>query len=101
MQSILISRVYKKISPKNRREFDQEITVVTIVEIEKAIKSFENNKSAGMDGLPAEFYKTFDEIFKTNLHKLCIEISQLEEMPRSMRQAVTSCLYKKEAEGHN
>ena len=54
-----------------------------------------------MDGLPAEFYKTFDEIFKTNLHKLCIEISQLEEMPRSMRQAVTSCLYKKEAEGHN
>ena len=59
------------------------------------MKSFENNKSASIDGLPAEFYKTFHEIFKTNLRKLCIEIPQLGEMLRSMRQAVTSCLYKK------
>ena len=40
MQSTLISWVKKKISPENRRECDQEITVA---EIEKAIKSFENN----------------------------------------------------------
>ena len=45
IQSTLISRVKKKISPKKRRECDQEITVA---EIEKAIKSFENNKSPVM-----------------------------------------------------
>ena len=73
------------------RECDQEITVA---EIEKVVKSFENNKSPGKDGLPPEFYKAFNNIFKTDLHKLYIEISQLGEMPRSMRQAVISCLYK-------
>ena len=91
IQSTLISKVKKKISPKNRRECDQEITVG---EIEKAIKFFENNKSPGDDGLPVEFYKTFNEILKTDLHRLYNEISQLGEMPRSMRQTVIPCLYK-------
>ena len=91
----LISRTKKKISPKNRHERDQEITVA---ETEKAIKSFENNKSPGNDGLSAEFYKTFNELLKKNLHKLYIENSQLWQVPRSMRQTVISCLYKKETE---
>ena len=62
MQPTLISRVKKKISPKTRREYNQKITVA---EIERAIKSFESNKSvesnksAGNDALPAEIYKTF------------------------------------------
>ena len=94
MQSPLILVVQKKISPKNRCECNQKIT---ITEIERAITCFENNKSPSNDGLPAEFYKTFNEILKTDLHKLYIEISLLGEMPRSMRQAVCtviSCLYK-------
>ena len=61
-----------------------------MAEIEKGIKSFENSKSPGNDGLPAEFYKTFNEILK-----LYIEISQLREMQRSMREAGISYLYKK------
>ena len=50
MQTTLISRIKNKISPKNRRECDQEITVA---KFEKAIKYFENNKSTGNDGPPA------------------------------------------------
>ena len=65
MQSTLISRIKKKISPKNRHECNQEITVA---ETEKTIKSFENNKSPSNRGLPAEFYKTFNEILKADLH---------------------------------
>ena len=91
MPSTLTSRL-KKISPKNRREYDQEKTVA---EIEKTVKSSENNKSPGNDGLPAELYKTFNEILKTDLDKLYIKISELGEMSRSIRQAVISCLYKK------
>ena len=53
MHSAMISRVKKKISHINRRECDQEITVP---EIEKAIKSFESNKSSSNNSLPAEFY---------------------------------------------
>ena len=33
------------------------------------------------------FVKRFNEILKTDLHKLYIKISQLEEMPRNMQQA--------------
>ena len=56
--------VKKKISPKNRLEFGQEITVA---ETEKAIKSFVNIKSPGNDVLPSEFCKTFNKILKTDL----------------------------------
>ena len=67
LESTLISKIKKKISPKKRRECYQEITVA---EYEKAKQSFENNKSLCNDGLPAEFYKTFTEILKTDLYKL-------------------------------
>ena len=53
--------------------------------------SYRNLKSnkTGNDGLPVEFYKTFNEILEADLHKLYIEISQLKEMPRSIRQVVS------------
>ena len=52
LKSSLIT-VIKKNSPKNNRcECDQEIT---IAKTEKATKFFENSKSPGNDGLPAEF----------------------------------------------
>ena len=73
MQLTLISRAKKKIWPKNRCEYDQEITVA---ETEKVIKPFENDKSPGKDGLPAEFCQTFNGIPLTDLQKLYIEISQ-------------------------
>ena len=61
MQSTLISKIKKKISPKNRRECDQEITVG---ETEKAIKAFENNKSRGDDGLLWNFTKLLMKYLK-------------------------------------
>ena len=45
----MISWVKKKISPKNRHECNQKITVA---KIEEAIKSFENKISPDNDGLP-------------------------------------------------
>ena len=60
---------------------------ISVAEIEKAIKSFENNKSSDNDGLPVEFYKTFNEILKTDLHKSYIKIPQLGMMLTSLRQA--------------
>lgn len=70
----LISNVTQKVSHKSRRAHHQEIAVA------------ENNFSPDDDNLPAKSYKTFNEILKTDLHKL----------PTSMQQAVTSYLQKKE-----
>ena len=93
MQYTLISKVKKKISPKNRRECDQEITVT---ETEKAIKSYENNKSPGNHALLAKFYKTFNEILKVDLHKLYIEIFQVGEMPRRYNRLRANSNYERE-----
>ena len=65
------------------------------------MKSFQNNKSPVDDGLPAEFYKNFNEIPKTGLHKWHIESSQLGEMPRSIWKTVISPLQKRRRRGHN
>ena len=56
------------------------------------MQSFQNNKSPVDDGLPAEFYKNFNEIPKTGLRKWHIESSQLGEMPRSIWETVISPL---------
>ena len=61
MQSTLISKDKRKISPKIRRECNQKITVA---ETKKGIKSFENNESASNNFLQAEIYKTFMKYFK-------------------------------------
>ena len=92
MQSTLISRVKKKISPKNRHECDRQITVA---ELEEVIKSFENKKSPVNDGLSTAFYKAFKEILKTDLRKLYIEIFKLRDAQKHAETAVISCLYKK------
>ena len=98
MQSTLISRIKKKTSLKNRRECNQEIT---FAEIEKTIKSFKNNKPPGNDGLPPEFYKTFNEILKTDLHKLHFEIPQLGQMPKHAAGSFILFLQKKRQRGYN
>ena len=98
MQSNLISKFKKKISPQNRRDCDQEITSA---ENEKAINSFENNKSPGNDGLPPEFYKTFNEILKRDLYKLYIEISQLGETEKHASDSYILFVQKQRQRGHN
>lgn len=55
IQNSLLKRIKKKITIENKKECEKEITLPEIV---KVIKSFENNKSPGHDGLPAKFYKT-------------------------------------------
>ena len=92
LKSSLVSVVKKNSSKNNRCECDQEITVA---KTEKATKFLENSKSPGNEGLPAEFSKTYNEILKTDLHRLYFKISQLGEIPRSMCQTVISCLYQK------
>ena len=54
----------------NKHECNQEITVA---EIQQAMNSFKNNKSPNNDVLTVEFYKTFNEILKADLHKCTLK----------------------------
>ena len=45
-----------KLTENQKTDLDQNITEQ---ELQEALKSFQNNKSPGNDGIPYEFYKTF------------------------------------------
>lgn len=64
-------------------------------EIQKAISTFENNKSTGNDDPTGEFYETFFETLVNDLQELYKEISEIGRMPDGMRQALIICIYKK------
>ena len=97
MLSTLISRTKKKISPKNRHERDQEITVA---ETEKAIKFFENNKSPGNDGLSAGFYKTFNELLKKDI-SCALKIPNYGRCREACGRLLYPVCTKRRQRGHN
>ena len=92
-QTEMLRKLYKTVSPQNRQLCEKDITTV---EIQKAMLTFQNNKSLGNDGLTGEFYKTFSsEMLLTDLQELYKEISEIGRMSDSMRQAVITFIYKK------
>ena len=91
-QNQMLRKLSKIVSRKNRQLCEKEIKPE---EIQKAILTFQNNKSPGNDGLTPEFYKTFSDILRTDLQELYNEISEIRRMPDSMRQAVITCICKK------
>ena len=56
---------------KITHEDNENLTkTITLAELKTALFQMENGKSPGIDGLPIEFYKTFHELFKTDLLQL-------------------------------
>ena len=56
---------------KITHEDNENLTkTITLAELKTAIFQMENGKSPGIDCLPIEFYKTFHELFKTDLLQL-------------------------------
>lgn len=91
-QNKMLQKLNKQISAENKLKCEKNIETK---DIEQAIKSFQNNKSSGNDGLTTEFYKTFFDILQNDMTQLYKEISEKGKMPDSMRQAVITCIYKK------
>ena len=67
VQNEFINHLQTKVS-----EIDNETLTepLDLDEIDKALNSTENHKSPGIDGLPYEFYKTFWDILKYDLHEI-------------------------------
>lgn len=64
-------------------------------EILNAIKSFSNDKSPGLDGLPAEFYKHFWNELKPYFLRMVQTVFDNGTLSRSQRQGLITLLYKK------
>ena len=67
---------------------------LTEKEIYNSLKSFENNKSPGNDGLTKEFYYTFWDDIKDTFMKSLKEPKKLKYFCTSQRQAITKLLEK-------
>jgi hypothetical protein len=69
---------------------------VTLYECSKqAIHRLGLAKAAGPDGLPAEFYKSFEELIVHDLYNTLIEAHDLGFLPPTMREGDIVLLYKK------
>ena len=70
--------------------------MLTLNEISKALKNMKNNKTPGIDGFPADFFKFFWEKLKFFVLR-CLNQSFLEgTLPLTLRQCIISCLPKGE-----
>jgi hypothetical protein len=63
-------------------------------EIDKALKSFENNKSPGSYGLSKEFYQCFWDILKSDLLEVLNSAFKAGTLADSQREAIMTLLYK-------
>lgn len=54
------------------------------------------NKAPGLDGLPLDFYKTFEDLLSPLLFNVYKEAFELGALPKSMHSALITLIYKKE-----
>ena len=68
---------------------------IKIEEISQAIRSMPPNKSPGRDGLPADFYTTFEDIISPMLLEVYSDAFKAGTLPQSMHTTVISFIHKK------
>ena len=71
---------------------------ITELECDQVLKSFQNGKSPGNDGIPVEFYKQFWSRLKSLLVKCYNESYRSGKLPLSQTQAVITLVEKKDSD---
>ena len=79
---------------RDRLEFDILNENITVEEIESAIDSLKNNKTVGIDMIPAEFIKFNKGLIVNDLCILLNNMIEQEEFPDSWAEVVRSSIHK-------
>lgn len=69
--------------------------VPSLQEVENAIKQLKNNKAAGSDGIPAEFFKEGGRLLAEHTLMLIVKIWNTETIPSDLRDALIVTIFKK------
>lgn len=69
-------------------------TPITLDEISESLKKMKNNRSPGLDGYPAEFYKLFWVKLKHYVFKAINQVYKSKELSLTMKQCVITCIPK-------
>lgn len=75
---------YKQISPDHSAYLDKPFTKE---ELHNTIKALKPNKAPGTDGLPSEFYRTFQSSLVDHLLKVCNNVLLTGELPPSWTES--------------
>ena len=91
LQTLLQGQNIKRITDAEAKNIEGYLTVQ---EISYALKNTKNNKSPGLDGFPAEFFKVFWNSLKHCVTKAINASFNKGLMSLSLRQCVITCLPK-------
>ena len=72
-----------------------EILAPTITEVQTAIQRLKNNKSAGLDNIPAEFFKLGGELLTDHIHQIIVKIWTTESWIEQWNSSWINPIYKK------
>ena len=89
----LVNRTGNKIPDNNREVLEQKITQN---ELKAAVMHFKNDKTPGVDGIIAQFYKDYWELIADQLHEAYLYAFDLGELHISARRGVLSLIPKKD-----
>jgi hypothetical protein len=81
--------------PLQQRDIEFMERPVTLHECRQAIHRLGHAKAVGPDGLPAEFYESFEELVVHDFHKTILEAHTSGALPPTMREGDIILLYKK------
>ena len=87
-----LSNVYGvKVPPEVKAQQDQQISVV---DLEVAIKTMNNNKTPGQDGIPVDFYKVFWNKLKNPFCDMMLHVFDLEILHPTARRGILNLIPK-------
>lgn len=68
---------------------------ISLADLHRALLSMPNEKSPGLDGLPAEFYRQYWDILGPDLHSVLSRSYATGMLPLSMRRSIVSPIHKR------
>ena len=74
-----------------KQEQNQQIT---LKELETAIKTMNNNKTPGEDGIPVDFYKVFWRLLQIPFYNMVLQVYQEEKLHSSARKGILNLIPK-------
>ena len=89
--SHMLDKIKRKVYNTKKIEEDKPITME---EVKEATTALLKNKSPGIDGIPAEFYQTFEYVTEW-LFEILQELNEQKQLTETMCTSIVKILYKK------
>ena len=87
----MLDKIRRKLDNTTKIEGDKPITMK---EVKEGTKALFKNKSPEIDGIPAEFYQTFEYVTEW-LFEILQELNEQKQLTETMRTSILKILYKK------